>query len=734
MPESSPLSERLDPPGPEDARHAADHPSREAAETGNATASGGAPAANPQVEDPGPDTTSIRRPGADGVRSGSTAGRATRSVPDGTPGPGHTTGGPSSPTPGGEPRSDIEVNSLEQVKNPDCPPSPPTERIAGRRTGDPLGDEVTVEAETPTATVSRPAVADDATAKFTKPTRAAGAGRVIGGRYRLDQVLGRGSMGTVWAGHDEMLGRSVAVKEVSPHPGLPAGEAELIRQRTLREARSIAVLSHPNVITLFDVVVQDGSPFVVMELMPAPSLADLIHQRGPLTTTQAAVIGHAVASGLRAAHRAGITHRDVKPGNVLVGPDGRVKLTDFGIARNVADLTLTGTGLMLGSPAYIAPEVASGRGTSPAADAWGLGATLFAAVEARPPYDVDGDPVATVGAVVSGPIPVPERAGPLGPVIAALMTKDPARRMTVDQARGRLAPFITDAGSRIFAPVADSVPTVRGIPREQLLKVGASLPVRRHIPDSTPLATDPGPLPFGPGVTAPAPRPPVAAAVATRWWRAVLLLVVAFTVTLLIGFLAARLITGEPLNPMAGASTATGDESARLRQHTEVAARGPDGPGGRFAVVVPENWEMFREQRPDSVIGASTLIHYVAPDSGRMITIERFAGFYPKNRIAQYTNALRRLNINNGSDYTPEEIKPLPERPVSGPETPQELTYRTLARSDDGAGDSAPRTTYAWLVPHRGDLWVLRMTMPSEQDKSGRAQFNRIAGSLSLLD
>src|ERR1044072_4452100 len=252
--------------------------------------------------------------------------------------------------------------------------------------------------------------------------------RLIAGRYRLRRVVGQGSMGTVWEAYDEYLHRPVAVKEVRLPEGMPAPEADELRERTLREGRAIAVLSHPNVITLHDVAREQGEPFVVMEYMAARSLAELLRAGGKLTTEQSALIGDAVAAGLEAAHRAGITHRDVKPGNVLVAEDGRVKLTDLGIARNVSERTMTRTGIMLGSPAYIAPEVASGGEVTPAADLWGLGATLFAAIEGRPPYDVNGAVLETVNQVVHGEVPTTSHDGPLADAVAALMVKDPAER------------------------------------------------------------------------------------------------------------------------------------------------------------------------------------------------------------------------------------------------------------------------------------------------------------------
>ncbi|OLT21560.1 hypothetical protein BJF78_07995 [Pseudonocardia sp. CNS-139] len=274
--------------------------------------------------------------------------------------------------------------------------------------------------------------------------------RRIGGRYTLSDLLGAGAMGTVWSGYDEVLQRRVAVKELKVPPGVPAQEVAEARERIMREARALGGLSHPNIITVFDVVDVAGEPMVVMELVPSRNLATIIGEQGTLTIQQVAVVGFATAGGLRAAHRSGITHRDVKPGNVLIADDGRVKLTDFGIARNVADAPMTSAGLVLGSPAYIAPEVAAGQPVTPAADLWGLGATLFAAVEGRPPYDVNGDPVATITEVVDGDVPRPRGAGPVADVIMALMRKEPDARMPLEEVRSRLRPLIDDPDDPLY--------------------------------------------------------------------------------------------------------------------------------------------------------------------------------------------------------------------------------------------------------------------------------------------
>mgnify|MGYP001104597931 CR=1 FL=1 len=280
--------------------------------------------------------------------------------------------------------------------------------------------------------------------------------RLLAGRYRLDTEIGRGSMGTVWDAYDEILRRRVAIKEVNFPAGIPVAEADVLADRTLREARAIAALSHPHVITLFDILTLASGPVIVMELMIARSLADILKVHGPLSIRDAATIGQSVASGLVAAHGAGITHRDVKPANVLIADDGRIKLTDFGIARAAGEQTLTATGMLLGSPAYISPEVASGRPATPSADAWGLGALLFAMVEGGPPFD-RGKPMATLAAVVSDPVPAHPHAGSIGPVIDGLLTKDPGARLPMVQAEAALAQV--SGGAIYLPPAADPADT-----------------------------------------------------------------------------------------------------------------------------------------------------------------------------------------------------------------------------------------------------------------------------------
>jgi hypothetical protein len=251
---------------------------------------------------------------------------------------------------------------------------------------------------------------------------------VLAGRYHLLRPLGRGGMGTVWLGEDEVLHRPVAVKEVAPPPGLTAEERDELRRRTLREARAAARLSHPNVVRVYDVVDSGDRPWLVMEYVPARSLHEVLNEEGPVTPSRAAAIGLSVLDALRAAHTAGVTHRDVKPGNVLLADDGRVVLTDFGLATVPGEASVTRPGLILGSPAYLAPERARGEAGGPESDLWSLGATLYTAVEGRSPFDRDSI-IGTLNAVTSEAPDPARRAGRLGRVIEGLLQKDPRRRL-----------------------------------------------------------------------------------------------------------------------------------------------------------------------------------------------------------------------------------------------------------------------------------------------------------------
>ena len=329
--------------------------------------------------------------------------------------------------------------------------------------------------------------------------------RLVAGRYRLLSPLGSGGMGTVWRARDEVLGRAVAVKEVIFPQGLSDEDREVLRERTRREARAAARLDHPSAVTVYDVVEEDGAPYLVMELVEARTLSQVVRSDGPLSPSRTAEVGIALLGALETAHRQGIVHRDVKPGNVLLCSDstgGRVVLTDFGIASSVGDSSITSTGLLLGSPSYIAPERARGQAPAPASDLWSLGATLFTAVEGKPPFD-GGEPLLTVTAVVTGEHEPFVAAGPLEPVLEGLLERDPDQRLSAAAARAALAPLVSSASRAATAPPAteDEKRTERttALPMRDVQAAAAAPPAPEPEPDPQPVAraaVDPEPEPW----------------------------------------------------------------------------------------------------------------------------------------------------------------------------------------------------------------------------------------------
>ncbi len=253
-------------------------------------------------------------------------------------------------------------------------------------------------------------------------------GRLLAGRYRLSEVIGHGGMGVVWRARDELLDRDVAVKEVVWPANLTEHEKQTACRRATREAQVAARLNHHNVVRIYDIVEEDDHPWIVMELLPYRSLRDIVRDEGPLTPAQAAKVGLGILAGLRAAHAEGIAHRDVKPANILIGPEDRVVLTDFGIARAADTTTLTTAGILIGSPSYIAPERARGGPSGAPGDLWGLGVSLYAAVEGHPPFERDNALAILTAVVTDDPEPA-THAGPLWPVIDGLLRKNPDERL-----------------------------------------------------------------------------------------------------------------------------------------------------------------------------------------------------------------------------------------------------------------------------------------------------------------
>jgi serine/threonine protein kinase len=352
-----------------------------------------------------------------------------------------------------------------------------------------------------------------------------GAGRVVAGRYRLLSAVGAGAMGVVWQADDLRLAREVALKQLRLPPGLPPDDAARARQRVFREARIAARLQHANAVAVFDVTSDEaGQPVLVMEYLRAETLDSAIIDRGTLPPLRVARIGAAVASALAAAHDAGIVHRDVKPGNVLLTPEGTAKITDFGLSQYSGDVT--GDGLVAGTPAYLSPEAAWGGPPTPESDVFSLGATLYAAVEGAPPFGRADNPVAMLERVAEGKAPPPRHAGPLTGLLSTMLRDDPAARPTMSEVAETLEDVVTDQSF----DDNDTQP----VPR----------PALDEDTESEPTLTDLAPA---------EPRTPPSR------WRRLTFVVVAL---LVVGVLTLLVVTAEPDEDRSGASPAPSDTAS----------------------------------------------------------------------------------------------------------------------------------------------------------------------------
>ncbi|RKT68162.1 serine/threonine protein kinase [Saccharothrix variisporea] len=312
--------------------------------------------------------------------------------------------------------------------------------------------------------------------------------RTVAGRYRLTDRIGAGGMGVVWRAEDTRLRRIVALKELVTRNGF---DADSVR-RAVREGRIAARLQHANVIALYDVVEDDGRPWLVMEYLPSRSLGAILAERGTLPPDEVRRIGAQLASGLAAAHASGVVHRDVKPGNVLVTEFGTVKVTDFGTSRVAGEGTITATGMLVGTPAYLAPEVARGEEIGFPADVFGVGATLYAALEGAPPFGTDGNPILLLHKAAEGKYPPPRNAGTLEPVLTRLLDPNPETRPTMAEAVRMLSEESTDPAT-VLASALPSAPATKVI-----------------VPPALPADTPADPTP--PADATPVPEPVVAAA------------------------------------------------------------------------------------------------------------------------------------------------------------------------------------------------------------------------------
>ena len=514
--------------------------------------------------------------------------------------------------------------------------------------------------------------------------------RLVGGRYRLHTPLGVGGMGTVWRAQDELLGREVAVKEVLFPAGLPERDQDVLRERTRREARAAARLDHPSAVTVYDVVEQDGSPFLVMELVEARTLSEVVRTDGPLSPQRTAHVGLALLGALETAHRQGIVHRDVKPGNVLLGPDvgglpGRVVLTDFGIASTAGDASITSTGLLLGSPAYIAPERARGHAPGPPSDLWSLGATLFTAVEGRPPYDGGGDPLLTVTAVVTGEHEPYVAAGPLEPVLEGLLERDPQQRLTAPQARAALR-AVADSAATVAVPVHRPVPAP-----EQRTEHTAALPVDQlSLPPEAPAPTPAARRPSRPP-SPPSPPSPPRRRRRVPW--APLLLVVAI---LALGGAIVGYVLSQP--PADDPTTTTATPT-------------PSAPAGLEPVVLPDGWTRYEDPEDGWSIGVppgyersdrSGQVQFRNDEQRRTLRIEASP---PRGEPLEVFEDFSRALEDSLQDY--EELRLEPTEYLGQPAADLEFTFfdtATLRVLDRTFVDESGTQAYAlyWQVNEAG--------------------------------
>jgi hypothetical protein len=289
-------------------------------------------------------------------------------------------------------------------------------------------------------------------------------GQLVAERYRLTQHIGSGAMGVVWQAHDERLHRTVALKQLLLSPSFSAADTKEATERAMREGRIAARLQHPNAVSVYDVVDDNGQPVLVMEYVPSRSLSAVLDERGTLEPLEVARIGSQIATALNAAHTAGIVHRDIKPGNVLLADDGTVKITDFGISRATGDVTVTATGMLAGTPAYLAPEVAKGENPGPPSDVFSLASTLYAAVEGYPPFGHSDNTLALLHAVAACRTIPAKQAGPLTGLLAQMLRANPEER-----------PTMSETSRALSALAAGQAPNTGSIPQ---LEVPPSSPPR----------------------------------------------------------------------------------------------------------------------------------------------------------------------------------------------------------------------------------------------------------------
>jgi serine/threonine protein kinase len=399
---------------------------------------------------------------------------------------------------------------------------------------------------------------------------------IIAGRYRLVERIGLGGMGSVWMARDERLQRTVAVKLLHLPPDAGEAEAEVAKNRAMREARITARLHHPHAVPVFDVVEHDGQPCLIMQYLPSKTLQEMLTESGRLPADEVALIGAEVGSALAAAHAAGIVHRDVKPANILISPDGSAKITDFGISHALGDPSLTSTGMVTGTPAFLSPEVARGEPSSSASDVFSLGSTLYTAVEGSPPFGTDANPMALLHRVASEPVTPPTRAGALTTLLLAMLSNQPSDRPSMAEAAESLARL--ELGAPVGGEPTATMPTAptQALPTHSTGSTPSTAAMPAVIPVGASGPSDSAePLASPPTMSAP-PRPtPVGNQAGEPRSHRGLAIVGALVGLGLVAFLAWQTLVGETDRPTAAAPPATSSVTSDASPTTTAPKRPP---------------------------------------------------------------------------------------------------------------------------------------------------------------
>ncbi|WP_433434420.1 serine/threonine-protein kinase [Nonomuraea sp. CA-141351] len=497
--------------------------------------------------------------------------------------------------------------------------------------------------------------------------------RLLAERYELIAPLGRGTMGTVWRARDRALGREVAVKEIRQDPGLTEEQRAELRERMVREGRIASRINHPSVAAIHDVLIQNDSPWIIMELIEARSLEQVIEEEGPLPPRLVAEIGVDLLGALRTAHAQGITHRDVKPGNVLITESGRVVLTDFGIAKAEGDSRLTKTGMVIGSPGYTAPERARGEYTGPESDIWSLGATLYFAVEGRPAYE-RATIAETLAALLSESADPPTQAGQLRPVLNGLLNKDYRQRLGAAKAETLLRMVADTPTSEMPVLTAEALmaqeaamPDPFAVPKNPVPQPPA--PAGQGGPggpwgQGRPPAGPGGPMPGGPGGPVGAPGRPVPARPG--------------------GPVPGGPVPGGPGGPVPGAPGIQGPGGQGPRP-VPGPASGPHGPSGPNAPTVPRITPPAHPPQAGAAGAQGTSSPGAGYDPERTVSIARPKGPLPpapdRPQPPQQPGdegavATQRIQLPQppGQQVYPPTGKPQPvhQQPVMPPQGPQQ--------------------------------------------------------------